>query len=221
MERRLRAVGYVRVSKADKKKGREAERLSIEAQRLSIRKAAEYNGWDLIGIKVDDGKTGTNTRRDGYQEALVMLKDDAADMLVAARYDRLSRSTRDFIDLMETSVRQQWFLSVLDQRVDTSTAVGRLMARTMASHAEFERDLISERTKDALAVLKANGQELGRKSAITDDLKRKVKRWHRQGESASGIARRLTAQGVPTPTGRTNWHHSVIVDLLRREAVAS
>ncbi len=214
----VRAVGYARVSKAEKDKGEEQERLSIEAQRQAIQRAVEYNGWTLVEVKIDNGKTGTNTRRDGFQEALAMLAGGEADMLIAARYDRLSRSTKDFIDLMETAVRQGWAVSILDQRVDTSTAVGRLMARTLVSHAEFERDLISERTRDALAVLKGQGVQLGRRSPITPQVKAKVKRWHRQGQSASAIARRLTDQGIPTPTGNPHWHHSVIVELLRREA---
>src|SRR5689334_9644130 len=104
----MRAIGYVRLSKPQRNQDGtlKADPYGLDAQREAIQRAAEYNGWDLIGTEVDNGKTGTNTRRDGYQAALSMLKAGDADMLVAARYDRLTRSTKDLIDLMELSVKQ-------------------------------------------------------------------------------------------------------------------
>ena len=214
---RLRAIGYVRVSKADKKA--KAERLSLDAQTDAIRRAAVNNGWELLDVMEDNGKTGTNLRREGLDATLAMLKAKEADVLVVAKYDRLSRNTVEFGTLIQRSIKEEWSLSVLDQRVDTSTAVGKYMARIMAANAEFERDLISERTRDALAVLKANGKQLGRPSEISVEIRRKVKRLHRQGSSATAIARRLTEQGYETPSGKATWHHSVIVDLLKRQAV--
>lgn len=127
----------------------------------------------------------------------------------------------DFSTLLKQAERQGWFLSVLDQRVDTSTAMGWYMAHQMALTAEFERRMTGERTRDALAVLKDNGVSLGRPSDISADVRKKVKRWHGQGMSATAIARRLTEEGIPTQTGKAAWHHSVIVDLLKREAVRS
>lgn len=214
---RLKAVGYARVSKADTKA--KAERLSLDAQADAIRRAAEFNDWDLLAIHEDEGKTGANMRRDGLSEVRAMLKRGDADMLVIARHDRLSRDHLDFGGLLREADKQGWYVSVLDQRVDTSTAMGWYMASQMSLSAELERRLISERTRDALAVLKASGKQLGRPSPITDPVKRKVLRLSKRGLSASAIARQLTADGHPTPSGKP-WHHSVVVDLLKREAVS-
>jgi DNA invertase Pin-like site-specific DNA recombinase len=218
----MKAVGYVRLSKPQRNKDgtiRE-DPYGIDAQRRAIQSAADYNGWDLVETFVDNGKTGANTNRDGYQQALAMLQAGEADMLVAARYDRLTRSTKDLIELMELSVKQSWAVSILDQRVDTSTAVGRLMARTLASHAEFERDLISERTKAALVEV-AKVKHVGRSSQIKPKVKRRVIAMHEQGMSASAIARAMTAEGHEVENGRTRWHHSVVRALLVREGAAS
>ncbi|WP_310964753.1 recombinase family protein [Nocardioides terrisoli] len=216
----MRAVGYARLSKSKRHKDGSIQQdpCSIEAQRGAIERAAEFNGWDMLGMYVDNGKTGANTKRDGLRGALAVLSGGDADILVIARLDRLTRDTADFLDLVKLSTKEGWALAVLDQKVDTSTAVGRLMARTLASHAEFERDLISERTRDALAVLKAQGKQLGKPSQISPELERRIIRLHKQGKSASAIARRLSADGIETPTGKDTWHHSVIVDLIKRNA---
>lgn len=214
----MRAVGYARLSKPKRKKDGsvQTDPYSIEHQRQAIARAAEYNGWDLVDVLVDNGKTGANTRRDGLQDALALLGGGGADILVIARYDRLSRDHLDFGTLLRTAEKQGWYVSLLDQKIDTTTAMGWYMASQMALSAELERRLISERTRDALAVAKANGVALGKPSRISPDLQKKVIRLSKRGNSASAIARRLTAEGIPTPTGRPTWHHSVIVDLLKR-----
>lgn len=212
----MRAIGYARVSKADRRKGKQHEAHSIEAQRQAIRRAAEYNGWELLETCVDNGKSGTNTRRDGLQQALAMLKRGDADMLVIAKYDRLSRSTADFTSLIDQSVKEGWALAVLDQRVDTSTAVGKYMARIMAANAELERDLISERTRDALAVVKANGTQLGKPSTIPQAVQRRIMQLHNSGVSASEIARRLSNSKHDSPSGNAHWDHSTVARLIKR-----
>jgi DNA invertase Pin-like site-specific DNA recombinase len=220
---RLRAIGYARVSKPRKRKDGSLVRdsLSIAAQRDSIERAADYNGWDLIDIVEDDGKSGANVRRDGFQQVLSRLKAREADMLVVARHDRPSRDLVDFSTLLKRAERQGWYLSVLDQKIDTSTAMGWYMAHQLALSAELERRLISERTRDALAVLKDNGVQLGQPSTIPDTVQRTIMRMHRDGQSRSAIARALTAKGIPTPTGGTTWHHSVVGGVIKRNLVTA
>lgn len=218
----MKVVGYARVSKPKKRKDGSLvpDGLSIEHQRTAIARAAEYNGWDLVDVLVDNGKTGANTRRDGLQDALGLVRSKQADMLVVVRHDRLSRDAVDFGTLLKEADKKGWFISVLDQKIDTSTPYGWYMAWQMALSAELERRLIAARTKDALAVLKDNGVELGQRSPISAEVKRKVMRLHRAGHSASAIARRLTADGDPTPSGKP-WHHSVVARLIKREQQAT
>jgi DNA invertase Pin-like site-specific DNA recombinase len=62
----MQAIGYVRVSKADRRKPKEEQRRSLDAQKAAIERAAAYNGWELLEVYEDLGKTGANTRRDGF-----------------------------------------------------------------------------------------------------------------------------------------------------------
>jgi len=141
-------------------------------------------------------------------------------MLVIARLDRLSRAVADFDTILKTADKQGWFVSVLDQKIDTSTAAGWLAASVTALVSEYERMVISERTTAALAVIKASGRQLGQPSPIPVELQRRILRLHSRGKSASAIARTLSIEGIRTPTGKDTWHHSVIVDLIRRQAAS-
>jgi DNA invertase Pin-like site-specific DNA recombinase len=101
--------------------------------------------------------------RTGLAAALEDVESGAADALVVAKLDRLSRSLLDFAALMERSRRDGWSLVALDLGVDTSTPSGEMMANVLAAFAQFERRLIGQRTKDALAVKRAQGVRLGRR----------------------------------------------------------
>jgi DNA invertase Pin-like site-specific DNA recombinase len=214
-----RYLGYVRVSKADRSK---SERLGLDAQRAAIVLAAAAKGWEIVGWYKDDGVSGKSTDRPGLQSALHLLERPRtrnADGLVAAKLDRLSRSVIDFGELLDLSRRQKWSLAVLDFDLDTSTATGRMIAGIVVQFAQFEREVIGERTRAALAIAKANGAQLGKPSPLTDEVKWMIRTWHsKENMSASAIARRLIAEGVPTARGG-QWHHSVIAAFLHRDAI--
>lgn len=220
----MRAIGYIRLSKADRpRKGETPEdvakrqRASLIAQREAIERAADRNGWELVHIYEDDGKTGRNTRREGFQAALTAIRP--GDMFVIAKLDRLTRDVADFGDLLKRADRKgkAWYIAVLDEKIDTSTAAGWLSAMMLAVVAEYERRVIGERTRDALGVI-GRTKQLGKPSTIRDDVARRIRKLHKTGHSASAIARQLTADGYPTERGGT-WHHSVIAAYLRREGL--
>lgn len=91
-----------------------------------------------------------------------MLQRGDACTLVVSKLDRLSRSLVQFAELMERSRRKGWSLVALDLGVDTSTPAGEMMASVLASFAQYERRLIGQRTRDALAVKREQGVRLGR-----------------------------------------------------------
>jgi DNA invertase Pin-like site-specific DNA recombinase len=211
-----RMLGYLRVSKSDKTR---EERLGLDAQRAAIVSAAERNGWEIVAWYEDDGVSGRTTDRDGLQAALRALrrrKTRAADGLVAAKLDRLSRSVMDFGGLLDLSRRQRWAIAVLDFDLDTSTATGRLIAGMVVQIAQWEREMIGERTKAALAVKKAEGASLGKPSQVTADVRSLILQRHSAGESLSAIARHLNDDGVPTQTGSGQWTHTVVGGVVRR-----
>jgi DNA invertase Pin-like site-specific DNA recombinase len=217
----MRAYGYVRLSKAERpRKGESAEDVdrrqsaSLVAQREAIMRAADRNDWDLAAVFEDAGKTGSNTRREGFQEALRTVQ--RGDVLVIAKFDRLSREVVTWYDLMQRADRRGWYIAVLDQKIDTSTASGWLHAMILAVFSEFERRVIGERTRDALAII-GRTKQLGTPSNFSDEIQQRIRELHAEGQSASRIASTLAAEGLPTARGGT-WHHSVIGAYLRRIA---
>jgi DNA invertase Pin-like site-specific DNA recombinase len=127
-----------------------------------------------------------------------------------AKLDRLSRSMADFTRLMERSWKKGWALVALDLGVDTTTPAGEMIANSVANFSQFERRLIGQRTKDALAVKKAQGVQLGRPRTMSDKVVRKIERLRAKGVSIRGIAERLNAEGVPTAHGGARWHASTV-----------
>lgn len=107
----------------------------------------------------------------------------------------------DFANLMARSQREGWHVVALDLDVDTTTPASELVVNVMMVLAQWERRIISDRTKEALAQARANGTQLGRPSTLPAATRRKVLRMHRKGMNYSAIARQLTADQVPTAQG--------------------
>src|SRR5437870_13276846 len=98
---------------------------------------------------------------------------------------------------MERSRREGWSLVALDLGVDTSTPSGEMMANVLATFAQFERRLISQRTKEALAQKRAQGVRLGRPPSLPRQVERRILRERDAGRTFAAIAERLNASGVP------------------------
>ncbi len=206
----MRAIGYVRVSTEEQG----ISGLGLESQRISIQEEAARRGWELAGIFEDVASGRRTNGRPGLKAALAALDSGEAETLVALKLDRLSRSLRDLIELMDQSTRKGWSLLTLDLRVDTTSPHGKAMARMAGVFAELERDLIAERTKAALTVKKAQGVKLGRPIVLSDEVRSRIRRMHRRGTSLAEIARRLNAEGVPTAHGGRAWHASTVRTIL-------
>ena len=116
----------------------------------------------------------------------------------------------DFAALMERGQHRGWALVALDLGVDTTTPQGEMMASVLAVFAQFERRLIRQRTRDALAVKRAQGVRLGRPPAIPGPLRQRMRRMRREGPSFRAIAARLEAEGIPTAHGGRRWHASTV-----------
>jgi DNA invertase Pin-like site-specific DNA recombinase len=149
----MRVVGYVRVSTEEQA----VSGAGLEAQRRAIVAECRRRGWELVETIEDAGYSAKDLKRPGVQEALRALEAGEAKALVVAKLDRRSRSMLDFAALMATAQKQHWTLVALDCAVDTSTPAGEAMAHVLATFGQFERRLISQHTKEALAVKKAAG----------------------------------------------------------------
>jgi len=150
----MKAVGYLRVStESQAMKG-----VSLEAQREKIRAWTTAHDYELICIEEDAGISGKLIRnREGLQRAIEAACEEAA-VLIVYSLSRLSRSTRDTLALVEKLNRAGADLVSLSERIDTTTAAGKMVFRMLAVLNEFERDQVSERTTAVLQYKKDNGQ---------------------------------------------------------------
>lgn len=203
----MRIVGYLRVSS-----GEQAQNGSgLAAQEAAIRAEAERRGWDLVDLYRDAGSSGRSLDgRPALSAALSAVEAGEAEGLVVARVDRLSRSLSDFAALVERSRRRGWAVLALDLGVDTSSPSGEMLANVLAVFAQFERRLIGQRTKEALAVRRAQGVRLGRPAAIAPDVRQTILDARARGASYQSIADRLNVFGFATAHGGQSWHASTV-----------
>jgi DNA invertase Pin-like site-specific DNA recombinase len=140
-------VGYARCST-------DAQDLTAQRQQLEILGAGPDR------IYVDQGLTGANRERPGLREALAAVH--AGDTLLVTKLDRLARSVPDARDIADELARRKVSLSLGGQVNDPTDPVGRLLFNVLAMIAEFERHLISQRTREGLAIARQRGRLKGR-----------------------------------------------------------
>jgi DNA invertase Pin-like site-specific DNA recombinase len=147
-----------------------------------------------------------------------VLKAGDAKALVVAKLDRLSCSMIDFAAVMAKAQKQNWALVALDVAVDSSTPAGEAMVHMLATFAQFERRLIGQRTREALAAKKASGVRLGRPPTVPKSVVRRIQRQRARGDSLRGIAQSLNVDGVPTAQGGREWYAATVRHVLLRTA---
>jgi DNA invertase Pin-like site-specific DNA recombinase len=210
-----RALGYVRVS-TDEQHDSGA---GLEAQRQAIRDECDRRGWQLVDIKGEDrGASGKSLERKGLQSALGIMDRHGADVLVVSKLDRLSRSLVQGVAVIERAQRKRWALVALDFGLDTTTPAGELVAGVLLTTAQYERRLIGQRTRDALAVRKAAGVVLGARQVLTDDVVARIVDARAAGVSLPKIAAALNADNVATARGGVSWYPSTVAKVLQSAA---
>ncbi len=214
LTREIRVCGYVRVSsqeQADSGAG-------LEAQRRAISDECKRRGWTLTEVFEDAAASAKSlSRRPGLQSALDAVESGRASAIVVMKLDRLSRSVLDFANLLDRSRRRGWAVAALDLALDTTSPAGEAMASVIATFAQYERRLIGQRTREALAVKRAQGVRIGRPRSVTDLVARRVRGLRARGLSLRSIAARLDAEGCPTGHRAASWSAESVRWLLTRE----
>jgi DNA invertase Pin-like site-specific DNA recombinase len=164
----------------------------LAAQEKAIRAECQRRGWTLLDVARDEGHSGKSLDRPALHQALQRIAAGEAGGLVVAKLDRASRSVVDFGRLLEWFDAADATLVALDLGMDTSTSSGRLVANVMASVAEWERSVIGERTRDALAARKAQGLPISR-PAVTGPLAETI----RELRAAARPTRRSPTRSTP------------------------
>ena len=198
----FRVLGYARCSTTEQAESG----LGIAAQEMTIRSECVRRGWELVDVVTDEGESGKSLDRAGLQSVLTRIADGEVDGLVAAKLDRISRSVRDFADLLEWFTASNAALVAVDVGVDTSTPGGKLICAVFSAVSEWERDVISARTRDGLAALRAQGKPISR-AAVADvpGLAGRIKTMRAAGSTYQSIADALNAEGVATVRGAGRW----------------
>lgn len=170
-----RIIGYCRVS---------TEEQNLDMQEQSIKKYAKDKGLELV-LYIEK----VSSRKTERSELLNAMKAATkGDLFVVYKLDRLARSTKELYELTDLLREKEVdFVSISDS-FDTSTPTGKAMFGMLAVFAEFERDIIQQRTKAGLEAARKRGR-VGGRPAIDDKVKKHVKALFNAGESASDIAK--------------------------------
>jgi DNA invertase Pin-like site-specific DNA recombinase len=211
----MRVLGYVRVS-TDEQRDSGA---GLAAQRAAIEAECRRRGWQLVEVIEDAGYSAKDLKRPGIQIALETLRRREAGAMVVAKLDRLSRSMLDFTALMAKATKQGWALVALDCAVDTTTPAGEAMANVLATFAQFERRLIGQRTREALAVKRSEGVRLGRPPTLPEKVRKRIRAERAERRSLAAIASALNADRVPTAQGGARWHPSTVRAVLASDGL--
>jgi len=138
---------------------------SLDAQRESCEafiSSQKLNGWVLVTDHYDDGGfSGGDMDRPAFQQLMLDIADGKIDCVVVYKVDRLSRSLADFIRIVQKFEEYDVGFVSITQSFDTGTSMGRLMLNVLLSFAQFEREIISERTRDKITAAKKKGKWVG------------------------------------------------------------
>jgi len=228
-------IGYARVSTA----GQVEEGVSLEAQRRMIEAHCAMHGLTLLRVEEDRGISAKSTaRRPGLARAREALRRGEASALVATKLDRVTRSIRDVITLVEEARREGWRLVSLGESLDTESAMGKFFVHMLAALAELERAQIGERTKAAMAELRRQGRKVSSRPplgfrfegerVVEDPAEQEVLgrmlELQDAGAGEYAVASALNREGVVNPRTGRPWFHGTVRAILRsagRRAVAT
>lgn len=222
------AIGYVRVS-TDQQAN---EGVSLEAQAAKLTAWSTLEGTDLAATYVDalSGKRADN------RPELCKALDHVCRVkgtLVVYSLSRLARSTKDTLAIAERLQKAGANLVSLSEKIDTTSAAGKMVFRLLAVLAEFERDQVAERTTAALRYKINNGERVGKvrfgydlaANGVTltaneaeQNVLAIINELREAGESMRQIAAELTRRGILTKEGNTTWSHSSVQRILKRAA---
>lgn len=199
MAEQIRCAIYTRKSTSE---GLDQEFTTLDAQResaVSYINSQKAEGWTVIDTLYDDGGyTGATMDRPGLTKLLDDVKAHKIDCVVVYKVDRLSRSLLDFSKLLEMfDMNNVTFVSVT-QHFNTQNSMGRLTLNILLSFAQFEREMISERTRDKMAAARRKGKWLGGRPILGYNLDTENKKLIVNKEEAKLVRRIFTlyAEGM-------------------------
>ena len=228
MQQAIVAIAYIRVSTA----GQADDGVSLDAQRERVAAWCLANDCELAEVFTDAGLSGSRAdNRPALQQALEAC--GAGSVLVCYSLSRLARSTKDTLAIAERLERSGADLVSLTEKIDTTTAAGKMVFRMLAVLSEFERDLVSERTISAMDHKRNQGELVGKvpfgfdlaadgvKLIPNSNEQRAIEiigELRTAGQSLRAIAAELTRRSIPTKEGNPAWTHTAVNRIVKRAA---
>lgn len=225
------ALAYIRVSLL--RAGQEKESPDVQLGR--IRQYADLYDLALADVYRDLDVSGRTDRRPAFREMMERVDRGGISHVLVYSFDRFARSTRDFHRWASYLEERGVALVSVSQNIDTSTPVGRLIRSILASFAEFESELLAQRTGDALRSVAGRGRWPGgvvpygyrvepRHGLAIEPEQARWVRWiyrrYLQGDGTRVIAERLREMGVPAPEGGSTWHYGTVNGILTNPVYA-
>jgi site-specific DNA recombinase len=223
-----KAVGYVRVSTTEQA----VDGISLDMQRAKIRAYAALEDLDLIEIIADEGISGCSIKgRPGIQKIIEMVECRRVEAVVVFKLDRLARNTIEALEISQLMDRKGAALHSITEKLDTKSAIGKFFFTLMASLAEMERGIISERIKAAMDRKREKSEPCSNNPPygyrIVNNLLvphpeewaviRRILKLRSYGNTPYRITRMLTDEGVLNRRGKA-FDKSQIRNIIFREA---
>ena len=229
-----RAALYCRVSTVEQGK---ADFSSLDAQEEMLRKECEAKGWTVSKVYIDT-KSGKTLERPELIKLIQDAQEKKFDVVIATKLDRLSRSVKDFLELDEQLAKQGIDIVITTQHIDTTTPAGQMQRTIMMAFAQFEREMIAERTRESSYVRAQKGFWLGgnvplgynvvdKKLVVNENeasLVRKIFGMYLENPSTKAVARTLNSEGHRTKArttragkkvGGKQFNYQLVHDILR------
>jgi site-specific DNA recombinase len=218
-----KVYGYARVSS----RGQAEEGLSLEAQEARIRAYAAAKGWELTEVLVERGRSAKDLKRPEMTRLMREVRSGSVEAVIILKVDRVSRSTRDLLNLLEEFEQHKTgFVSVIEN-IDTSSSMGRFVITLLGSLAQLEREQVGERTSFALRHARREGKAYCRTapfgwvrkgdSFVADTTEQRflaaARKMRAHGLSWQAIANWLESQGA-RPHGGKKWYPATVRQVL-------
>ncbi len=217
---------YIRVSTEEQAK----HGYSVRAQREKLMSYAKIKEWEIYDIYIDEGISGKNLNRSEVQRLIADVKSSQVNNVLVYKIDRLTRSTKDLIDLIELFQACNCAFNSLTEAIDTASPAGRMFVKIIGLFAEFERETIVERIKVGLERKVREGYSLcsstpsygysrskGEKVQTVERSESKIVKdifaMYLNGTSITDIAKKLNGQKVHTKKNR-QWTTKNIINIL-------
>lgn len=221
--RETKAALYLRVST-----GPQVEGNSLKTQKKRLLQYAMASGHSVHDIYMDAGLSGKNTDRPGFQRLLKGVEERAFDVVVVTKVDRISRSMPDLLELIETLRDHGVEFVAVDQQFDTSDPIGLLTLHVLGSFAQFEREILIERTKEghlrrlrqgdwSCGVVPFGYKKVdGKLIEVPEEAKvvRRIFELFLELKNRAAVARKLNEEGIRTRRG-AKWHRNTVTYILQ------